>query len=235
MAQIAIQATKREVVGKPVKNLRKAGKLPAVLYGFNTANTQIEIDLKEFISAFKSAGESTVVNLVVDGKTFPVLIHEVQNHYLNDRPIHVDFYAVNMTEKVKVHVPLRFIGESAAVKALGGTLVKSLSEVEVECLPADLPNHLEVDISSLNTFEDAIRLSDLKIPGKVELAGSKEEVIVTVAAPRTEEEMKSLEEKVTEDVTKVEGVVKPEAPVEGAEGEVKEAKEAKKETKKEEK
>jgi len=210
MESIAITATKREVSGKRVKNLRKAGKLPAVLYGHNVETQQIEMAEKDFAKAFKTAGESTLVNLVVDGKTQPVLIHDVQHHYLNDQPIHVDFYAVNMDEKLKVHVPIHFVGESGAVKAMGGTLVKNLSEVEVECLPADLPQNFEVDISALNTFEDAIRVSDLKPGDRVVILTLPEEVIANVAPPRTEEEMKSLEEVVTEDVTKVEGVIKPE-------------------------
>src|SRR5882724_4104305 len=141
MENIAITATKREVSGKRVKKLRTVGQLPAVLYGHNVKNQQIEISEKDFAKAFKSAGESTLVNLVVDGTTQPVLIHEVQHHYLNDNPIHVDFYAVNMSEKLKVRVPLHFMGEAPAVKSLGGTLVKNLSELEVECLPADLPQN----------------------------------------------------------------------------------------------
>ncbi len=209
MEQIAIQATKREVTGKRVKTLRTAGKLPAVLYGHNVENQQLEINEREFVKAFKTAGESTIINLMVDGKTQPVLIHDVQNHYLNDQPIHVDFYAVNMTEKLKVRIPIHFIGESPAVKALGGTLVKNLSEVEVECLPADLPQAFEVDISVLNTFEDAVRLSDLKVGSKVEIIGNLEEQIANVVPPRSEEEMAALNEEVKEDVTAVEGVVKP--------------------------
>lgn len=215
MEQIAINATKRQVNGKKVNALRRAGKLPGVLYGYNLENQQIEVDERDFSKAFKKAGESTIVNLVVDGKTTPVLIHEVQNHYLNDHPIHVDFYAVNMSEKIKVKIPLHFVGESQAVKALGGTLVKNLAEVEVECLPADLPHAIEVDISSLNTFEDAVRISDLKVSDKVSILGNPEEVAVNVAPPRSEEEMAALNEEVKEDVTAVEGVVKPEAPAEG--------------------
>jgi len=222
MEQIQIQAKKREITGKRVKSLRNAGTMPAVLYGYNVPTQSIEISEKDFAKAFKIAGESTLVNLVVDGKPQSVLIHDVQNHYLHDQPIHVDFYAVNMDEKLKVDVQLHFIGEAPAVKALGGTLVKNTSEVKVECLPADLPSHFEVDISSLNTFEDVIRIGDIKIVGNVTILDNPEEVVVTVAPPRTEEELKSLEEVVTEDVTKVEGVVKPEAPVEGAvEGEKK--------------
>ncbi len=224
MEQIAIQATKREVSGKRVKTLRAAGKLPAVLYGHNVENQQLEINERDFVKAFKTAGESTIINLMVDGKTQPVLIHDVQNHYLNDQPIHVDFYAVNMTEKLKVRIPIHFIGESPAVKAMGGTLVKNLSEVEVECLPADLPQAFEVDISVLNTFEDSIRLSDLKVGSKVEIIGNLEEQVANVVPPRSEEEMAALNEKVEEvDVTTIEGVVKP-VEAEAAAGDVKDEK-----------
>ena len=217
MEQIAIAATKRAVSGKHVSKLRTSGKLPAVLYGHNVENQQIEINERDFAKAFKSAGESTIVNLVVDGKTQPVLIQEVQHHYLHGQPIHVDFYAVNMSEKLKVKIPLHFNGESVAVKAMGGTLVKNLAEIEVECLPADLPHSIEVDISSLNTFEDAIRISDLKVSDKVAILGNPEEVVVLVAPPRSEEEMASLNAEVKEDVTAVEGVVKPEPVAEGEE------------------
>lgn len=210
MASIAITATKREVLGKRVKGLRKAGKLPAILYGHNTKTQEIEIPEKDFNKAFKAAGESTLVDLVVDGKSQAVLIQEVQRHYLNDQPIHIDFYAVNMAQKLKVRVPIRFTGESQAVKGLGGTLVKNLSEVEVECLPGDIPQYFEVDISPLITFEDVIRVADLRVAENVAILAQADEVIVTVTPPRSEEEMKSLEETVTEDVTKVEGVIKPE-------------------------
>ncbi len=210
MEKIAITGTKREVLGKRVKSLRTAGKLPAVLYGHNVENKQIEISERDFAKAFKSAGESTLINLVVDGKTQQVLIHEVQHHYLHGRPIHVDFYAVNMTEKLKVHVPVHFVGESQAVKALGGTLVKNLSEVEVECLPGDIPPSYEIDISLLNTFEDAIRVSSLPHDDKVVILTPADEVMVTVAAPRSEEEINALNAEIKEDVAAVEGVVKPE-------------------------
>lgn len=218
MESIAIQAATRQVSGKQVKTLRNAGKLPAVLYGHNVKTTQIEISEKDFAKAFKAAGESTLVNLSVDGKSQQVLIHEVQHHYLNGQPIHVDFYAVNMTEKLKVNVPLHFIGEAPAVKALGGTLVKNLSEVEVECLPGDLPQYFEIDITTLNTFEDAIRVADIKAGSKVTILAPADDMIANVSAPRSEEEMKALDEAVTEDVNKVEGVVKPEAAVEAAAG-----------------
>lgn len=227
MEQITLNATKRTLTGKKANDLFKQGKLPAVLYGHNVDNQSIELNGKDFLKAFKKAGESTIVNLVIDGTSKPVLIQDVQHHYLLDHPIHVDFYAVNMSEKLRAKIPLHFIGESNAVKALGGMLVKNLQEVEVECLPVDLPHAFEADISKLNTFEDAIRVSDLIVSDKVKILASPDEVVVTTQPPRTEEELKELEQApVAEDVTKVEGVIKPEAPVEGEKVETKDEKKA---------
>lgn len=212
MEKINLTATKRDVTGKAVNKSRKSGMLPGVLYGHNVEATPLQIKEQEFSKAFKRAGESTLIDLNVDGTLRPVLVHEVQYHYLTSKPIHVDFYAVNMTEKLTAHIPLHFTGESQAIKALGGVLVKNLSEVEVECLPGDLPPYFEIDISKLNTFEDVIRVADIAVSDKVEIKTNPDEVVTLVAAPRTEEELKSLEEKPVEaDVTQVEGVVKPEA------------------------
>jgi len=211
MEQITITATKRAVLGKRVQKLRNAGTMPGVLYGHNVETTHVEMNERDFNKAFKQAGESTIINLVIDGQTQPVLIHDVQHHYLKGQPIHVDFYAVNMTEKLTATIPVHFIGEAPAVKAMGGVLVKNLSEVEVECLPGDLPQFIEVDISSLNTFEDAIRVSELKVSDKVRIINNPEDMVANVTAPRSDEEMAELEKApVAEDVSKVEGVVKPE-------------------------
>jgi len=230
MAQITLNAQQRKIVGRQTSTLRRQGKLPAVLYGHHVKPQTIEVSAREFQKVFKEAGESTIVNLNVEGNTFPVLIQEVQNHFLNDRPIHIDFYAVSMTEKLTATVPIHLIGEAPAVKALGGILVKNLSEVEVECLPMDLPPAFEINLEKLNSFEDAIRVSDLSTSDKVKILANPDEVIVTVTPPRSEEELKSLEEKPVEaDVTKVEGVVKPEAETEASAASEKEAKKEKKE------
>lgn len=213
-----------------MEKVRTSGFLPGVIYGHGLETQSIQINEKDFVKAFKQAGENTLINLNIDGKDQSVLIQDVQYHYLKGQPIHVDFYAVKMDEKLKAKIPIHFIGESPAVKALGGILVKNLSEVEVECLPGDLPTGFEVDISKLNTFEDIIRVSDLIVSDKVKILAHTDEPVVNVAPPRTEAELESLKTEVVEDVTKVEGVVKPEA-----EGAVEEGKEGKKDVKPEEK
>ncbi|MBI4049262.1 MAG: 50S ribosomal protein L25 [Candidatus Doudnabacteria bacterium] len=212
MDQITLNAAKRTTIGKKTDQLRRTGKLPGVLYGHNLPSQPIEVLEKDFMKAFKKAGESTLVNLVVDGESKPVIIHEVQHHYLSGQPVHVDFYAVRMDEKLRARIPLRFEGESAAVENQGGVLIKNHQEIEVECLPADLPQFIAVDISTLNTFEDGIRAQDLKVSDKVKLLINPDETIANVSPPRSEEELAELKEApVVEDVTKVEDVVKPEA------------------------
>ncbi|MBI2607267.1 MAG: 50S ribosomal protein L25 [Candidatus Doudnabacteria bacterium] len=218
MEQITLTATKRELTGKHANKLRKEEKLPGVLYGHELQSQSIEVGEKDFIKTFKQAGESTLVSLTLNGESRPVLIHDVQRHFLTNKPIHVDFYAVNMKEKLRAHVAVHFVGESPAVKSLGGVLVKNISEVEVECLPADLPPYFEIDVSNLNTFEDEIRVSDIAVSDKVKILAHPEEMIVNVAAPRSEAELAELEQApVAVDVSTVEGVA--EKPKEGEEGE----------------
>ncbi|OGE80116.1 MAG: hypothetical protein A2826_00860 [Candidatus Doudnabacteria bacterium RIFCSPHIGHO2_01_FULL_43_23] len=236
--RLKISAKQRTAVGKQASVLRRTGVIPAVLYGKKIKNLNLELNLKEFEKLYSQSGESTLVELGIESdRTRTVLVHEVQRHFLTDTPTHVDFYEVDMSKKIKANVPLRFVGDPIAVKDLGGILVKNLTEVEVECLPADLPHDLEVDISGLNTFADFVKVSDIKIDlQKVKLHISLDEVVIKVAEPRTEEELKALEEKPEgDDVTAVEGVVKEEKSDEaGAEGKSEEKAEKKEGDKKNE-
>lgn len=231
--KLAINAKVRKELGKPVENLRKAGFIPAVLYGRNTKSIPLSVDQKEFIKVFEKSGESTLINLQVDSeKPRKVLIHDVQHHFLTNDFIHVDFYEVDMSKKIKTGIALVFEGESKAVKDLGGVLVKNIAELEVEALPADLPHDFKVDISKLDSFEDVVLVSDIKVDeSKVKILADPKAVVAKVAPPRTEEELKQLEEKPAEEVTAVEGVEKQE----GAEEEQAptETKEEKTESKKE--
>ena len=162
--QLKILAKPRTATGKQAKSLRKIGLIPAVVYGKNIKNLNLELDSREFQAVYAESGESTLVLLEIESdKPRTVLVQEVQRDYLTDVPTHVDFYEVDMTKKIKAKVSLRFVGESAAVKDLGGVLVKNIIEIEVECLPEDLPHDLKVEISRLNTFEDSIKVSGIKV------------------------------------------------------------------------
>ena len=228
MDKLQIKAAVRDIK-ENLKKLRDSGKIPAVLYGNKVANQNLTLDAREFDKILRKAGESTIVEVMTDdGKNHPVLIHDVQKHYLTSVPTHVDFYQVSMTEKLKAKVALEFTGESGAVKTMGGVLVKVLNEVEVECLPADLPHNITVSLDSLKTLQDSIHVKDLSVPAKVKIITLADELVAKVQPPRDVEA--ELSTPVVEDVSKVEGAAedKPEAAAEGAKPEKAEKKEEKK-------
>ena len=168
--------------------LREAGKVPAVFYGPKTESTSVTVDKREFVKMFREAGETTILSLVVDGKDVDVLVHEIDYDPVSDDPRHVDFYVVDKTKKVSVAIPLEFTGESVAVKTLGGTLVKTLHELEVEGLPGSLPQSIEIDISTLDTLESTIAVKDIKLPEGVEATADADETIASIATQKEEEE-----------------------------------------------
>lgn len=199
MEKIKLQATTRDVKGKKPAALRNEGLVPVILYGKGKDNLTLSVNKKEFDRAYKMSGGSTIVQVVVDGeKTKNVLIKDVDKHPVNSDILHADFYQVSMKEKITAQIPLTFVGDSKAVIDLSGSLITNKSEVEVECLPADLPHEIEVDISVLEDFESVIHLKDIKMPEGVELKDDPEETVVFVEQPRSEEEMAELEEPVQE-------------------------------------
>jgi len=188
----SIIAEKRDILGKKTNSLRKRGFLPAVIYGKGKPSESIAVKEIDFLKLWKAAGESSIVELELDGKKRNVLIQDVAIDPLKDTPIHADFYAVDMTKTVKVEVPLEFIRESDAVKS-GGILIKVSHAVEVESLPADLPRSLSVDLSILKNIGDSFAVKDLKTPKGVKILKNSDETIALVEAPRVEEELKSEE------------------------------------------
>ncbi len=212
--------------GKQTQKLRRSGVLPAVLYGKGKETQALEVSAKEFEKVYRATGESTLVNLKIEGgEERKVLIHEVAKHFMQDVPIHVDFYEVDLKRKIHAKIPLHFVGISQAVKELGGVLVKNLNEIEVEALPADLPPFIEINIELLKTFNDHIRIGDLPANEKVKIFGRLEDTLVLVKPPRTEEELAELEKPTAEaEKTAIEGMEaealkKKEEEVKPAEGE----------------
>lgn len=225
---LILDATKREKNKK--KSKRDKETIPAVLYGKEIENVLVRIKNKDFQDIYSQVGESAIFKLSLEGKDERnVIVKEVQRDILDGRPIHADFYQVRMDEEIEAMVEVEFIGEAPTVKDLGGVLVKNVDEIEVKCLPGDLPPKIVVDVSRLKTFDDYIYVKDLKVSEKVELLIDPETVVAMVSPPRSEEELAELEAEVKEDVTQVEGVVKEEKPEEekGAEAEAKEEKEGK--------
>jgi len=207
-----LEAKHRKISGKKVKSLRKTGVIPAILYGPKIKEPQsLEVEYGKFKDVFKKAGESSLIKLKIDKDEKDVLIREVQEDPMNGTFLHVDFYEVPMTEKIKLTIPLKFIGESEAMKSLGGILVKNIFEIEIESLPKDIPTEVDVDITVLKTFEDVIKIKDIAIPSGVKIVASPEEIIALVSPPRSEEELKELDEKAEEKVEEVQKVEKEKA------------------------
>ncbi|MFA5127399.1 MAG: 50S ribosomal protein L25 [Patescibacteria group bacterium] len=216
-----MSAVKREIKGEKV---RKEGLLPAVIYGAGGKNESLSLSYNEFVKLYNEAGESSLIDLDVDNKDFgKILIHDVQYDPVSGRVAHVDMLRIDMNKPITASVELRFVGESAAIKEAGGTLVKNVEHVEIECLPKDLLNHIDVDLSVLKTFDNSVTVADLNIPSGVAIIEPSAETTVVKAVPAmTEEEIKAMEAETVAavDVTKIESA----APKKEKEGEGEEAK-----------
>ncbi len=225
MTDYILRAQKRELTGKKVKQLRTQGLIPAVIYGHDTKNENISLNLINFKRIYKEAGTSNLVDLNVDDeKSIKVLLKEPDFDALSNQPYHVDIYKVRMSEKLTTEIPLSFVDESPAVVELEGSLVTNRDNLEVECLPGDLVSEFEVDLSTLKTFDDVIKVSDIKIPSAIEVKVDADEVVAQVMPPRSEEEMAELDEAIEEKVNEVEVTgQKPEEGEEAAESKVTES------------
>ncbi|OGZ68655.1 MAG: hypothetical protein A3D44_04035 [Candidatus Staskawiczbacteria bacterium RIFCSPHIGHO2_02_FULL_42_22] len=204
---INLSANIRITVGKKNASLKAAGKVPAVVYGPGVKNASLEIDEKEFKKVWLKAGESSLVELVIEGEKEkrPVLIHEIQRNPVSDKIIHVDFFQASLKEEVEVAIPLVFEGVSLAEKDLGGTLNKNILEIEVKALPQNLPHEIKVSIESLKTFEDHILVKDLVLPLNVTALKNPDEIVASVLPPqKVEEELAAEITENVEDVAKVE-------------------------------
>src|SRR4051795_8467320 len=182
-----LAATNRTVIGKKVSPLRREGRLPAVVYGHGVASESVSVDAHEFELLKRKVGASTLVDLAVDGgRTRPVLLHSIQVHPITRRPLHVDLFAVRMTEELTVEVQL--VGDGVAPAAEnGGTLVHPVSSVRIRALPGNLPDQLTYDLSSLVDYDTTITAADLVAPDGVTIQADPAEVIARVLAPRVEE------------------------------------------------
>ncbi len=190
MEKIVINATRRTVTGKKVGALRRAGKLPGVLYGYQTESTPILMDLRDSSRVLAHASSSQLITINLDGKEYATLVREKQRDFIKGNFLHVDFQVVSLTEKIRTSVGIELTGTSPAVKDYNGVIVQELDEVEVEALPQDLPEKFTVDISRLTKIGDAIYVRDLNIPSGIDIQNEPDEVVVIVtgAAPEISEE-----------------------------------------------
>jgi len=199
----------RTELRKRSRLVRRAGFIPAVIYGHRVDPVSVSVPRREFERQFHRSGRTQLMDLQLDGEARPrkVLVRTVMYNPRGGDPLHIDFYQVNLKEKITADVPIVVVGESPAVQRRDGELAQNLHSLKVNCLPADIPEHIEVDVSKLENVDDSIRISELLIPDEVEVISDPDDVVIKVAPPR---------------VAEVEPVVEGEAP-EGAEGEATEA------------
>jgi len=187
MEEVVLKASQREVTGKQVKALRRAGILPAVLYGHGIEPISISLDLKEASRIFPRITSSQLVVVELDGKQHHALVREKQRHPVFGTLLHVDLNAVSMTEKLRAHIVLELVGEAPAVKEINAILVQTVEELEVQCLPQYLMDRIEVDLSSLKQFGDAIHVRDIYLPEQIEVLTDPNDLVVVATAPAAEE------------------------------------------------
>lgn len=181
--KITLKSEKRDIFGRKVSRLRKAGKIPANIFGKKIESSAILIDNKEFAEVFEKAGETQIIDL--SGK--PVLVSNVQVDPISGDYLHIDFRQVDLKEKIEAKVPVEVEGESPAEKQNLGTVVQQLHEIEVEALPADLPEKIMIDATLLTEVDQIVYVKDLKVSKDVEIKTDLESIVVKVEPPQKEE------------------------------------------------
>ena len=188
MDKVVLKAEKRDVIGKQVKALRRAGKLPAVIYGRHTDPMNVTLDSHTASLVLGKLTSSSLVTIQLDGNEYPSLVREKQRDYIKNRLLHVDFLAVSLNESLRASVVVNFIGVSSAVKDYNAVLVTNLQSLEVECLPTDLPERIDVDISALARPGDGIRVRDVKVSDKVQILNDPDTMVAVATFAKVEEE-----------------------------------------------
>lgn len=212
MKHTKLVVEKRKILGKKVKQLRRDGIIPANVYGKNIKSQAVQVKADEFLKIHDEVGETGLVDLTIGEEVIPVLIQHVNTDFRH-QILHADFYQVNLKEKVKAAVPLEVIGEPKAVTDKAGLLMNILSEVEVEALPEELPERIEVNVEHLTNVDDQITVAELKVPAGVEILTDKEQVVSKIGELVTKE---AQEEAAAEEAAAE--AAKAEGGAEGAEG-----------------
>lgn len=182
MESVVIKATKRTVIGKQVKQLRREGLLPAVVYGVDFEATPISMDAHECSLILPKLTASSLITIDIEGKKVPVLMRQTQKNYIRNEYTHIDFLALNLKNKITATVVLIQEGEAPAVKDFQAAIIQQLESIEVEALPTDLPESITVDISSLKELSDTITVKDLKVDDKVTVLTDPDEIIVVATS-----------------------------------------------------
>jgi large subunit ribosomal protein L25 len=198
MEKVVLKAEKRTLIGKQVRQMRREGRLPGVIYGYNFEPTPISLDSHESQQVIPHLTSSSIVNIDLGGKLIPALVREKQKNYIKNLLTHVDFLAVSMTEKIRAQVSLHFGGLAPAIKEFNAAIVNNMAAIEVEALPNDLPERIDVDLSVLAKLGDSIHVRDLIIPEGVTLLTDVDEMVAVATATHEEAEPVVGEEGVAE-------------------------------------
>ncbi len=188
MEKVVLKAEKRDVIGKQVKAMRREGKLPGVIYGRHTEPINVVLDAHNAALVLGKLTSSSLVTIDLNGKEYPALVREKQRDFIKNRLLHVDFLAVSLTESLRATVSLNFLGVSGAVKDFNAVLVHNLESLQVECLPTDLPQSIDVDITPLEHPGDGIRVRDIVVSDKVRLLDDPDTMVVVATFAKVEEE-----------------------------------------------
>lgn len=208
-----LAVSKRIVLGKEVRKMRREGLMPANIYGADFESTAIQLPLKDFKSVYAIARETGLVDIELDGKVVPVLIKNVQINPSTDEPLHTDFHKVNLKEKISAKIPVEAVGEPKAVTDKIGLLEQPVMEIEVEALPTDLPEKIEVNVENLAAVDEQVLVSDLSVPAGVEVLTDSAQVVFKIGELVTKE----MEEQMAADEAATEEAAAEEAPAEGQE------------------
>jgi len=196
--QIVLQAEKRTVKGKKVSTLRREGILPGIIYGKIGKKfmdpIMVQMDLHSSSQIIKTLTQSSLVQIEVEGKQYPVVLREIQKDIIYGTLRHVDFMALDLTQRLQTSVPIELIGEAPAVLNLAAVVVTGISELEIECLPQDMPERIEVDASVLVDMDSVILVKDLVLSDNVEILSPEDEMIAGVTYVAIEEEPEVEEE-----------------------------------------
>ena len=186
MEKVILKATKRTVIGKQVSQLRREGQLPGVVYGHNIEPTPISLEAHSAGLIIPHLTSSSIVSIDLEGKMISALVREKQKNYIKNVYTHIDFQAISLTETIRAEVSLHFHGLAPAIKEFSAAIVNNVETIEVEALPNDLPERIEVDLSVLAKIGDSIHVRDLVIPAGVTLLTDVDEMVAVATATHEE-------------------------------------------------
>jgi large subunit ribosomal protein L25 len=186
MTSLSINVSARTLFGNQAKKLYRAKLVPAIIYGFIEKPTAVELSIGEFIALYKEAGETHVINVILDGKTIPCMVHELDIHPVTRKLRNIDFKAVDLKAVTTAEVPVILEGEAPVIKTNNGIVTLKLDVLEVEALPDNIPDHITINVSSLVTLDDVITVADLGISDKYKILEDATSVVVSVETETAE-------------------------------------------------